>query len=337
MPGMNMMTTLPRLTWARAFTMWSLHGTAAAMITVLLAGYLLGVARARHGGSAWPRRNTAAWCAGIAVLVTATQGSVAVYDDALFSMHMGAHLMLIMVAPIFLVLGHPLDLWIAAAAEDRRVRVRSLLHGRAVTLLTNPIVGLVLYGAVIAGTHLTGFMDTMMTHRWLHGGEQVMYVVVGVIFFLPLVSNQPICWQLTPPLRMAVFAVAMPVDTFTGVILSETNRYPWPAMAAMHPAWAPSLVSDLHAGGAVMWVGGDAIMAVMLGLAAVAWARVAASGDGSELGGWLSAARVNYQSELMPVAPGTARGATTGDSDEDHAAYNAYLERLAKRGETTGS
>jgi cytochrome c oxidase assembly factor CtaG len=333
MPGMNMTATLPRLTWGRAFTMWSLHSPAAAVITVLLVMYLIGVQRARQRQASWHTSRTVAWCAGVAVLVVATQGSVAVYGDALFSMHMGAHLMLIMVAPVLLLLGHPLDLAIAASAPQRRDRVRALFQSRAFSLLTHPVVGLVLYGAVIAGTHLTNFMDTMMTHAWLPGAEQLTYVTVGLIFFLPLVSDQPIRWQLTPPLRMAMFVVAMPVDTFTGVILSQTTRYPWPAMAAMHPAWAPSLITDLHAGGAVMWVGGDAIMAVLFGVAAVAWARNAATGDGSELGGWLSAARVNYQADIAPAS--VTRSVETGDSDDDHNAYNAYLARLAQRGDST--
>jgi cytochrome c oxidase assembly factor CtaG len=332
MPGMNLANALRPLTFARAFTSWSWHGAAAIVIAFLLAAYLVGVGRARRRGATWLRHHTAYWCVGIAVLVIATQGSVAVYGDALFSMHMAAHLMLIMIAPILLVLGHPLDLSIAAASESNAERLRSIYLGRCVSALTNPIVGLALYAGVIAGTHLTNFMNTMMVHPWLRGGEQLVYVAVGFVFFVPLVSTQPIRWQLPPPLRMGVYVVAMPVDTFTGVILSQTNRYPWPAMAAMHPVWAPSLVTDLHAGGAVMWVGGDAIMAVLFGFAAVAWARGAAAGDGSDLGGWLNSARINYQTDLNSGdAEGHSVTVATGDSDADLDAYNAYLERLQRQ------
>ena len=49
------------------------------------------------------------------------------------------------------------------------------------------------------------------------------------------------------------------------------------------PAWAPSGVSDLHLGGAVMWVGGDAIMFGLMMLVFLMWSRderAAVSGHG---------------------------------------------------------
>jgi putative copper resistance protein D len=216
--------------------------------------------------------------------------------------------------------------------EPAAERFTGALRGRVVSVITNPGVGLAVYTAVIVGTHLTGFMDRMMLHPWLTGLEQAMYVVAGVLFFLPLIGTTPIRWQLSAPLRMAVLVVAMPVDTFTGVILGQTDKYPWPAMAAMHPAWAPSLATDLHAGGAVMWIGGDAIMAVMFGIAAVSWARTAMASQGSELGGWLEAARANYQQELVGAGGDTTDDAPADpDSDAALDAYNAHLRKLSGR------
>lgn len=341
MPGMSMPGTsigsviasrgppsllwLPKLTAGRLFTTWSFHIWSALAAALLLAIYLIGWRAARRR-SAWPVLPTAAWLGGIAMLVFTTQGGLRVYDDSLFWVHMVAHLMLIMIVPVLLVAGRPLELAIVALSDARGQRLAHALRGRAVSLLTNPGVGLALYTAVIVGTHLTGFMNQTMLHPWLTGLEQVMYVVAGVLFFLPLVGRAPIRWQLSAPIRMAVLVVAMPVDTFTGVILGQTDKYPWPAMAAMHPPWAPSLVTDLHAGGAVMWVGGDAIMAVMFGIAAVIWARAAMSGSGSDLGGWLDSARANYQQDLVGgEAPDNA------DSEEALAAYNDYLKRLSRR------
>ena len=324
MPGMTMGAMPPRLTLGRAFTEWSLHPWAAAILCLLAAGYLLGVVAARRYGEPVRARYVAAWLGGVGVLVIATQGSPAVYSDALFWMHMVAHLLLIMVAPVLLVAARPLDLLIAATRPTRQADVRAALGSRAVSAITHPSVGLALYTAVIVWTHLTGFMNTMMMHPWLHGLEAAVYVVAGLVFYLPLIGDPPIRWKLAAPLRMAIYVVAMPVDTFTGVILAQTTHYPWPMMAAMHPAWAPSLLTDLHAGGAVMWVGGDAIMAVLLGVAAVRWVRQAAAGDGSELGGWLESARLNYQHDLLAGAAEY----TEADGEAALAAYNSYLQRL---------
>jgi putative copper resistance protein D len=328
---MTIGTQLPRLTLGRAFTEWALHPWTALVLAVLVVGYLIGVWRARRTGESVRSRDVASWLAGIAVLVIATQGSPAVYGDALFWMHMVAHLMLIMIAPLLLVAARPLDLLVAATRTERRDRVRGVLEGRIVSGLTHPSFGLVAYTAVIIGTHLTGFMNSMMMHPWLRGFEAALYVVSGVLFFLPLIGDPPIRWKLAAPLRMALFVVAMPVDTFTGVILSQENHYPWPMMAAMHPSWGPGLVTDLHAGGAVMWIGGDAIMFVLIGVAAVRWARQAAAGDGSELGGWLSAARATYQHDLTADSTADGVAAPDADSDEALAAYNSYLQKMSAR------
>ncbi|HEX3900047.1 MAG TPA: cytochrome c oxidase assembly protein [Mycobacteriales bacterium] len=342
MPGMSMPGTptagtigsqfsppnqsLPKLTVGRLVSTWSFHVWSALAAAILLIGYLLGWQAARRRGAAWQARSVASWCAGIAVLVFTTQAGPRVYDDALFWVHMVGHLLLVMVVPVLLVMGRPLDLIAAALPQSRAERFDRALRGRLGSVVTNPGVGLVLYTAVIVGTHLTGFMNQTMLHPWLTGLEQVMYVVAGTLFFLPLIGDAPIRWKLSAPLRMAMLVVAMPVDTFTGVVLGQTDKYPWPAMAAMHPTWAPNLLTDLHAGGAIMWVGGDAIMAVMFGVAAVSWARTAGSGNTSDLGGWLDSARANYQHDLV----GDDAPAENPDSDEALAAYNAYLQGLGR-------
>jgi putative copper resistance protein D len=334
MPGMSMTTgdvaavimqPVAPVTATRLVTTWSAHPWSALAASVLLLLYLFGWRVVRRRGTPWSGRAAAAWCAGVGLLVLATQGGLRAYDDELFWVHMVAHLTLVMVVPILLLAGRPLELAAKALLGPARDRFERALHGPVVSALTHPGVGLVAYTGVIVGTHLTGFMNETMIHPWLTGMEQALYVVAGLLLFLPLIGHPPIRWQLSAPLRMAVLVIAMPVDTFTGVILGQTERYPWPAMAAMHPAWAPSLLTDLHAGGAIMWVGGDAIMALMFVVAAVGWARAATTNPGTELGGWLEAVRSNYQRDLVG-------GETVDpDSDEAYESYNAYLREVSGR------
>ncbi len=96
----------------------------------------------------------------------------------------------------------------------------------------------------------------------------------------------------------------MPVDTFTGVLLGfGTASSPGGARRA-RPAWAPSPVSDLHTGGAVMWVAGDAIMFGLMMVVFLMWSlddRPAASGRG-----WLESAR---RASLARLVAGAAPAA----------------------------
>jgi putative copper resistance protein D len=134
-------------------------------------------------------------------------------------------------------------------------------------------------------------------------------------------------------------------------------------------------VADLHAGGAVMWIGGDAIMLGFMMLVFLMWAHADRVGTVSQ--GWLETVRTaSFETLVAPAAPASsspgpgpdsgpgagpaAAGvpATTGDpsaepgeaapepavagargtiDDDEHlAAYNAYLARLNQPGHRPG-
>ena len=93
--------------------------------------YLTGVALVpvRSPGERWPVRRTASFLAGLGVCGFATNGSIAVYDQVLFTAHMAGHLALVMVAPALLVAGRPL-LLLLASPPARRARLERVLRGR---------------------------------------------------------------------------------------------------------------------------------------------------------------------------------------------------------------
>src|SRR2546428_137869 len=75
------------------------------------------------------------------------------------------------------------------------------------------------YAATIVGTHLTSVGSRVMSNEAAHNGEPALYLLVGYLFFLPLLGREPIRWRLSYPMRLAALIVIMPVDTFTGVVL----------------------------------------------------------------------------------------------------------------------
>src|SRR5581483_8133618 len=128
-----------------------------AVLILAAAAYLTGVGLVPVRSQVrWPMRRTVSFLAGLAVCAFATNGSIAVYDQVLFTAHMVGHLALVMVAPVLIVAGHPLSLLLAAAPSGRRARLERVLTGRVVSLLTAPPVALACYTAVIVGSHLTG-------------------------------------------------------------------------------------------------------------------------------------------------------------------------------------
>jgi cytochrome c oxidase assembly factor CtaG len=344
---------LPAFGWHAVLTQWQFAPVVTVAVTVAAAGYLWGAWRVarRHPARPWPWWRTALFLGGLAVVVLATQSGIGAYDDVLAWDHMVQHLMLLMVAPPLLVAGQPVTLLLHASRNPLHTWAKRAVRSRAVAFLTWPPFGLAAYCATIVGTHLTGLSRLILENQALHNAEHVLYLIVGYLFFLPLLGHEPIKWRVSYPIRLLVLALAMPVDTFTGLVLGYANQGDVVPSAARPPG-APAPVQDLHWAGAVMWIGGDAIMLAFIMIALWMWAK----DDRASLGGWLEAARRSNFEELVAGqartaasvpgdarrsgAPGqpepTAAGQGAIDDDEHLAAYNAYLARLNAAAPDTG-
>jgi cytochrome c oxidase assembly factor CtaG len=331
---------LPPFSWGEAATNWQFAPIVTGFTAVLAAVYLWGAfrVRKRHPRRPWPVGRIIIFLLGLLVINLATQSGIGTYDDTLFWDHMIQHLMLIMIAPPLLVSGQPVTLLLHASRNPLHTWVKKIVRSRPVLWITWPGFGVAAYAATIVGTHLTNFMNLVMEHEAVHEGEHVLYLVVGYLYFLPLVGREPIKWKVPYPLRLFLLFIAMPVDAFTGVVLGSYQTDPFAAMAPR--SWGPSAVNDLHQGGAVMWIGGAAIMFVVIMVTFFAWAREPRS---SAAMGWLEVARRSAMAdrigEAVPAAPATiqaqarpagqsTRPADVDDSDDQLAAYNAYLARI---------
>ncbi len=327
---------LPPFSWSEAATNWQFAPIVTAFTALAAAAYLWGVSRVRqrHPARPWPLRRTVPFLLGLLVINVATQSGIGTYDGTLFWDHMIQHLLLIMVAPPLLVSGQPATLLLHASRNPLHTGVKRLLRSHPVQWITWPVFGVLAYVATIVGTHLTDFMNLVTEHEWIHQSEHVLYLVVGYLYFLPLLGREPIKWKVSYPLRLFLLFIAMPVDAFTGVVLGSYQNDPF---APMNPrSWGPSPVNDLHEGGAVMWIGGAAIMFVVIMVTFFQWTRETRP---SVSMGWLeSARRASMADRMAEASPATAAGrepaggaARNADLDEDDdqlAAYNDYLARI---------
>jgi cytochrome c oxidase assembly factor CtaG len=335
--------------WQAVVAVWQFAPVVTGAVVLSAALYLWGVRRVarRHPARPWPAWRTWMFLGGLAVVVLATESGIGSYDDVLFWDHMVQHLMLIMVAPPLLIVGQPITLLLHASRNPLHTWVKQIVRSRLAGFLTWPVFGIAAYAGAVMATHLTGLANQVETNQTLHDAEHVLFLVVGYLFFLPLLGREPIRWRLSYPVRFIILVLVMPVDTFTGLLLGYGTAGTPGIPQGPRPAWAPAPVQDLHAGGAVMWVAGDAIMFGLMMLVFLMWSmdeKAATSGRG-----WFEAARRASLATLVGShpAPGSAAegggaGAEAGpaapaagwserggiDDDEHLAAYNAFLARL---------
>jgi cytochrome c oxidase assembly factor CtaG len=334
---------LPPFGLLQVVTRWQFAPVVTGFVVVAAGLYLWGAARVRrrHPVRPWPLWRTGLFLGGLAVVVIATQSGIGSYDDVLFYDHMIQHLLLLMVAPPLLVVGQPATLLLHASRNPLHTWAKKTLRSRAVAAITWPPFGVALYVGVIVGTHLTSFMNLVLENGTVHDGEHALYLAAGYLYFLPLIGREPIRWRVSYPSRIFLLFIAMPVDAFTGLVLGSEGGNPFPAMAHDRPSWAPSPISDVHTGGAVMWVGGAGIMFVLVLAVFFAWSRETRSDGGL---GWLESARranfatlVSSHRDASTGAPAPAAASDRESVDDDDgqlAAYNDFLARINKPPET---
>ena len=306
---MGPMGPTPGPAWVDVLTTWEPARGVDAVLVVLGALYLVGAGR--HGS--WPVRRTASFLAALAAAVLTWNSGIAVFGHGAFAVRMVMHLLLIMVVPAFWVAGHPLELLRSSLSERSASAFDAVVASPVARAVTFPGTVLVVYAMVVVLTHLTGFMQVMAGSMGLHYSEQALYLVAGLLFFhtaigVDVLPNRPAYFA-----RFVLMLIAMGVDTLVGVVLML-------APSTMFPAYD---VEGVHLGGAIMWVGGDALMMVIMVLLGRLW--VSDPSGRVDFGPWLESARRSAISEQTGDA-GT--GEDIDDDDDALAAYNRMLARL---------
>ena len=295
---------LPPFGWHAVLTQWQAAPVVTASVVVVACLYLWGVVRVarQHPARRWPGWRTGLFLAGLAVIVIALQSGIGTYDDVLFWDHMVQHLMLIMVAPPLLIFGEPLTLLLHASRNPLHTWVKRILRSTVASFLTWPVFGFAVYAAAIVVLHLTAVANLISSNDLAHEAEHVVFLVVGYLFFLPIIGSEPIRWRLSYPARLVLLFLIMPVDTFTGLVLGYGNRGTPGLPAGPRPSWAGTATADLHAGGAAMWVAGDGLMFVALMIVFLLWSTDTRAETRTR--GWLESVR----RATMPAPPARRRG-----------------------------
>jgi putative copper resistance protein D len=269
---------LPRFTLGAVFTQWELVSWATLAILLTAAVYLWGVWRMHRRGDRWPLGRTASFLAGMVAALMATASGFGVYDDTLLSVHMGQHMILAMLVPLAMALGAPITLALRTLPRTPRRWLLVALHSRVAKVLSFPPLTFGLFVVTPWALYFSGWYAATLHHDYLHEMSHLHLVLVGCLFFWPLMGIDPLPGRITYPARMLLVVMTLPFHAFLGITIMTQKRLlggSW--YSALHDgpmgAWLPNAHTDQKLAGGILWSSGDAIGRVFFAVLFVQWVR----------------------------------------------------------------
>lgn len=268
---------LPRFTFARVFSEWGIDPVPF-VVCVWAAGlYLVGVWVLRNRGDHWPLGRTLAFVVGgMGSFYVATSSGIGAYDTTLLSVHMVQHMVLGMIVPLFLALGAPVTLALRTLPKRPRAGLLVVLHSKVATVLTFAPLTLALYVVSPWALYFTGWYEATLNSTFQHNMMHLHLVLIGSLFFWPLMGIDPLPGRIGYPARMLVVVLTLPFHAFLGITIMGQSTLiggDWYPDLRQSVTWLPDPLDDQHTAGGILWSSGDLIGLIFFAVLFVQWVR----------------------------------------------------------------
>ncbi len=242
--------------------------------------YVAGYIRLRTRGDAWPILRLVSWLVGIAVVIWSTNAGIALYSQVSVGLHMVNHMILTMMAPIFLVMGAPATLALRALKPSHtgergpREWLVLFLNSKLNGLFTNPFFVFVIYVIGLYGLYLTPAFGWLMGSHIGHVVMQLHFILAGYLFYWVLIGIDPRPHPLPYWTRIVLLLLSLGVHAFFSVILmmgTTPMAIEW--YAIVRPDWVVDPLADTLFGGQVAWGLAEIPALLVLLTIMVQWSR----------------------------------------------------------------
>ena len=233
-----------------------------ALICLTLAWYLWSVRRLAARGRAWPAARTAAFVVAELLLAVGLLSGLAAHDEN-FGVHTIQHILIGMVAPVFFALSAPITLALQASSRPIQTAIIKVLHSPVGRLLSNPLFTWAFYGASIFGLYFTSLYSITLRNSAVHNLVHLHLIVAGCLFWWPAVAIDPLPRRISYGARIGYLLLALPFHTILGMALESQ----------ITPITPTTPLSELHMGGGLMWIAGEALGLIGTLAVLVQWLR----------------------------------------------------------------
>lgn len=192
-------------------------------------------------------------------------------EDYLYSFHMVQHLLFQLFAAPLLLLGTPAWLF------------RALLRPRwlftTVKVVTKPITAIVLVNAFVAAAHTIPWVELSVTNGLFHLVTHVLWVVVGLLMWWPVLSPLPELPHYSYIGRMGYLFSHSIVPTVPATFLTFATVPFYPSYVAAPRIWEfITPLVDLQIAGLLMKIGGGLLLWGVIAALFFQWSREDGSG-----------------------------------------------------------
>jgi putative membrane protein len=300
--------------WGRMFIPHLGPESALAVLSVVgLVVYLVAVLRLRRTGVRWPWWRVLAWIGGTVSLFAVTGTWLNGYSMVLFSVHMTQHMVLSLITPLLLLLAAPVTLALrtlprgSGPAGAPRALLLDALHSRFARFVASPFFTVPLFIASLYGIYFTPLFDDLMAGPIGHQFMLAHFVVVGLLFFGPIVAQDPWPRTMSHPGRMLELFLPVPFHAFFGVAIMLAGSLVVTTFADPPSGWGIDPLRDQSEAGGIVWAFGELPTVLVLAVVFFSWA-----------------------SSEERRGRALDRAADRND-DAEREAYNAQLRALAER------
>ena len=268
---------MPPFSPSAVLTQWGMSPVLFVLVVWVCGLYLYAVWRLRQRGDRWPLGRTLAFVVGgMGSFYFATSSGLAAYDTTLLSAHMVQHMILSMVVPLFCALGAPVTLALRTLPGRPRGWLLAVLHSRFARVLSFAPLAFALYVLSPWALYFTGWYDATLRSDALHELMHVHLVLVGALFFTPILGVDPVPGRVSYPFRMLLLVMTLPFHAFLGVTIMGQEELIgggyYPSLHAAMP-WLPDAKVDQHLAGGILWGTGDLVGLLLFSVLFVQWVR----------------------------------------------------------------
>ncbi len=262
------------LTAASAWTSWTFDPVAVAVVLVAGIWYARGVLVVRSRGRSWPIHRMLSFGLGLLSIAAVTVWWVGAFAHTLFWVYTVQIMMLLVLAPAFVMFGRPVTLSRELAESGRRPVLARIADAPAMSFLSNPAFGALLLPVLTMLVFFTAIFPASLEHYAVYELLHLVLLLAGLALALPLADEgvQSSSMSLAAGILFGFFELL--ADAVPGIAIRLRSSLLAPAhYLSIHRTWGPSRLHDQQLGGAIVWFLAETIDLPVLALLVLRWIR----------------------------------------------------------------